>query len=124
MSNEEKLYELMGELLYAVAKADGIIQAEEKEALVDLLKDHQWAKEIKWSFEYEEKKGRSVEEAYAKVIDYCKYHGQSSLYPEFIESMKVIASSAEGVAESESEIMNSFAKDLLEKFQNDLDKIR
>ena len=40
MTDKEKLYETLGELLYAIAKADGVIQAEEKEALEKMFKNH------------------------------------------------------------------------------------
>jgi len=50
MSEKEKLYETLGELLYVIAKADGLIQEEERASLDELLKSHSWAKEIKWSF--------------------------------------------------------------------------
>ena len=37
MTDKEKLYETLGELLYAVALADGIIQKSEKNSLKELL---------------------------------------------------------------------------------------
>ncbi|NVK66305.1 MAG: TerB family tellurite resistance protein, partial [Flavobacteriales bacterium] len=70
MTEQEKLYEVFGELLYAIAKADGIIQPEEKDALGELLQKHAWASEIKWSFNYEASKNSSVEEVYNKVINF------------------------------------------------------
>ena len=62
MRDQEKLYETLGELLFAVAKADGVIQKEEITILNELLKDHPWASEIKWSFDYEVSKDTDVEE--------------------------------------------------------------
>ena len=37
MTDTEKLYETMGELLYVLAKADGVIQEEEVNKLNELL---------------------------------------------------------------------------------------
>ena len=56
MKKEEKLYEVLGELLYAVAMADGVIQAEERTAFKALFKNHPYGDKISWSFEYEESK--------------------------------------------------------------------
>jgi len=123
MQKIEKLYEVMGELLYAVAKADGIIQNEEKEALKKLLQNHASKDEILWSFEYEEAHNTSVEEIYKKVINFCHSYGPAAQYQEFIEAMNIIANAAEGVDENESKIINSFSKDLLARFQSDAEKL-
>ena len=123
MQKLEKLYEVMGELLYAVAKADGVIQPEEKEALKSLLKNHALKDEILWSFEYEEGKESSVEEVYQKVINFCHGYGPAHQYQEFIAAMKAIAEAANGVDENESKIINSFSKDLLARFQRDAEKL-
>lgn len=123
MKANEKLYETLGELLYAVAKADGVIQQEETDKLDQLLASHPWAKEIKWSFNYEVSKNSSVEEIYKKVISFCQGYGPSIVYPEFIDSMKAIAESANGVDGDEDKVMSDFSKDLIAKLQNDLDKI-
>ncbi|TLX75245.1 TerB family tellurite resistance protein [Labilibacter sediminis] len=119
----EKLYEVMGELLYAVAKADGVIQKEEKEALRKMLKNHSAGSEIIWSFEFEENNDSTVEEMYNKVINFCHSYGPAPQYLEFITAMKVIANAAEGVSEKESKIINSFSKDLLARFQQDAEKL-
>ena len=84
MKKVEKLYEVMGELLYAVAMADGVIQPEEKEALKKLLRNHMSEEDILWSFEYEESKNSSVEEIYNKVINFCHNYGPAPQYNEFI----------------------------------------
>lgn len=122
MTDKEKMYELMGELLYAMAKADGVIQNEESEALNELLKDHPWSSNIMWSFNYEAKKGRSVAEMYDKVIYFCKNHGPSPEYIEFIEAMKIVAAASNGIEKSESKIIESFSNDLLERFNQDIER--
>ncbi len=123
MQKTEKLYEVMGELLYAVAKADGVIQAEEKEALKKLLQNHPSQEDILWSFEYEEQHNSSVEETYNKVINYCHSFGPAPQYQEFINAMEIIAKAANDIEESESKIIQSFSKDLLARFQQDAEKL-
>ncbi len=123
MKNEEKLYDVLGELLYGVAKADGVIQEEEKDALKNLLHNHPYGTDIMWSFEYEEKKDSTVDDIYNKVINYCHGYGPSPIYIEFIDNMKVIAEAANGIQDKESEMIQSFSKDLLERFQKDAEKL-
>ncbi len=123
MTDKEKLYELMGELIYAVAKADGVIQEEETDKLKEILADHEWAKDIQWSFDYEVGKGNSVEDIYDKVIYYCKNYGPTPEYLEFISAMKAVAAASDGVDRNESSIINAFSKDLLEKFNKDIDEL-
>lgn len=122
MTNQEKLYEVLGELLYAIAKADGIIQNEEKEALNELLSKHTWASEIKWSFNYEESKNSSMEDTYNKVINFCHGYGPSPVYEEFIDAMKFVANASEGIDENETKMIDSFSRDLIARFQKDLDR--
>ena len=123
MTKKEKLYEILGELLYAVAKADGVIQIEEKEALKNLLKNHSSGSEIIWSFEYEESRDFPVDKIYNKVINYCHSYGPAPEYEEFIEAMKIIAEASDGIDDRESKIINSFSKDLLERFKKDTEKL-
>ena len=120
MTDEEKLYETMGELLYAVAKADGVIQEDEKTTLQRILKDHKWKDEINWSFNYEVSKQNDVEEVYAKVITVCERIGPSPLYKEFIEAMTLVANANNGVDENEAKMMSSFSADLIARFKKDV----
>jgi len=122
MTDQEKLYETYGELLYVVAMADGVIQDEERETLKSILKKHSWANEIKWSFNYEEAKAHSIDELYNKVISVCHRIGPSPIYDEFIQGMEALALSSSGIDEQESNKINSFSKDLIERFQRDLNR--
>jgi uncharacterized tellurite resistance protein B-like protein len=124
MTEKEKLYETLGELLYVIAKADGIIQLEEKNALNELLKNHPWASKIKWSFNYEESKNSSAEEILNKVINFCHRYGPTPEYGEFIEAMKYVANASQGIDHNESQVINSFSKDLIERFQRDIDRLK
>jgi len=123
MRKEEKLYEVLGELLYAIAKADGVVQNEEKEALKRLLNNHPHGSDILWSFEYEESKETSIDELYNKVINYCHGYGPSPIYVEFINDMKIVAEASNGIDDQEAKIINSFSKDLLARFQRDAERL-
>ncbi|MBL4650430.1 MAG: TerB family tellurite resistance protein [Aureispira sp.] len=122
--NHEKLYEAFGELLYVVAMADGLIQEEEVSALENILAKHPWATDIKWSFDYERKKERGVEEVYARVLDYCTNAGPSPEYQNMIEVMEAMAGASNGVDEDEKEVIETFISTLIQKFKNDIKRIK
>ncbi|MFT5915558.1 MAG: tellurite resistance protein [Flammeovirgaceae bacterium] len=122
-SEKEKMYEIMGELIYAIAKADGIVQEEEISKLNEILEGHPWASEIRWSFNYEKNRGASVEEVYKKVIDYCKNNGASAEYAEFLDVMKQVAKASEGIDSEEEQVINSFTQDLMERFNTDISEM-
>ena len=121
MTTEERLYENMGELLYVIAKADGVIQDEELDVIKEILKDHKWAEEIKWSFIYEASRENNIEEVYNKVITSCHMNGPSPIYAEFIEAMNKVAEARNGIDKDEQEKIDSFSKDLIERFHRDID---
>lgn len=120
MIGKVELYDAFGELMYAVAKADGLIQNEEVQALNELVANHPWAKEIIWSFKYEQGKGKSVEEAYEKALYTCQQYGPSPEYPELLNLLTEIAAASEGVSDDEKAIIQNFEKELRAKFTKDL----
>lgn len=123
MTDKEKLYETLGELLYVVAKADGVIQTEERAALKEILKGHEWANQIEWSFNYEESKQPTIDDLYNKVITVCHRIGPSPVYDEFIKSMKILAEASDGIDKDESKIIRSFSNDLIARFKKDIEGI-
>lgn len=116
----EKLYEAFGELLYVVAMADGLIQESEITALEKVLAENPWAADIRWSFDYERKNQTSPEEAYHKVLDYCKYAGPQTAYKDMLEVMYAVAKASDGVDKKEQAVINTFIHTLTERFKNDL----
>jgi len=122
--NHEKLYEAFGELLYVTAMADGLIQEEEVSALENVLVKHPWAADIKWSFNYERKKERGVEEVYARVLDYCTNAGPSPEYQNMVEVMEAMAKASDGIDTEEQKVMDTFTHTLIEKFKNDIEGIQ
>ena len=123
MTEKEKLYETLGELLYVIAKADGIIQNEEKVSLAELVKEHAWAEQITWSFDYEALNNSSIDDVYSKVINFCHRYGPAPEYYEFVTSMKLIADATNGIDKDEEKVINSFSRDLIERFKKDIEKI-
>jgi uncharacterized tellurite resistance protein B-like protein len=120
MATKEKLYEAFGELIYAVAKADGMIQGEEVEVLEKIVKNHQWAEDIVWSFNYERKKDLSVEYVYRKAIDIFQEHGPDPEYASFLTVLEEIAQASQGKSAQEQGLINLFQMDLIKKFKEDL----
>jgi uncharacterized tellurite resistance protein B-like protein len=123
MVTKEKLYEAFGELLYAVAKADGLVQDEEMSTLKNLLQNHAWASEIQWSFNYEKGRGHSVDFTYKKAIDIFKEHGPDPEYARFVEILRLVGDAHAGMDDSEKQVIEKFQQDLLAQFQQDIDKI-
>lgn len=120
MVSKVELYDAFGELMYAVAKADGLIQNEEISALNELVENHPWAKEIVWSFKYEQGKKKTVEEAYEKALYTCQQYGPSPEYPELLNLLMDIAKASEGVSSKEKQVIQNFEKELRAKFEKDL----
>ena len=120
LKRTEKLYSTLGELIYAVAKADGAIQQEEFARLDELLRGHKWGETIKWSFEYESKKDNDPEQIYQKVINNCQFMGPAPEYLEFIDMITEVADASQGVDEDEERVIRSFSHDLIERFKKDI----
>jgi len=123
MTDEAKLFETMGELLYVVAMADGIVQSEEKEELKFMLDGHMWASGISWSFQYESAKKNDVEQVYLKALNFCQKYGPSPHYVEFIVAMKMIAKASDGIDNDEDKAIRSFSTDLISRFQADIEHL-
>lgn len=123
MKNTEKLIEAFGELIYVVAMSDGAIQKQELVVIENKLAVHKWGEDIKWSFDYEVKKNRSIEELYKKVITYCEMHGPDPEYQFLLNLIEDVAAASKGVEKSEKKVMDGFVKDLTEKFRLDIERI-
>jgi uncharacterized tellurite resistance protein B-like protein len=119
MATKEKLYEAFGELLYAVSKADGTVQPEEKKTVEGILKSHPFGSDILWSFNYEANKTHSFKEAYSKAMDIFKEHGPFEEYGKFAEILTEVAKAFEGISSEESVLIQNFKNDLTKTFLND-----
>ena len=122
MVTKVELYDAFGELIYALALADGVIQTEEITALEQILGEHEWASEIKWSFNYEKGKGKSLEDAYKKALMICKEYGPSPDYPFLFEVLDKVAAASDGIDTAEQRIIDSFKMELMAKLHKDAEK--
>jgi len=112
----ERLHDAMGELIYAVAKADGLVQESEIQKLEEILQKHPWASNIHWSFHYEQNRENSLEEAYAKALDTCKEYGPSEEYAFLFDVMYEIAKASHGLNTEEAQLIVRFKLDLKAHF--------
>ena len=120
MVKRERLYDAFGELIYAIAMADGAIQKEEIVTLEKLVRSHPWAKEIRWSFNYEHHKHHSAEEAFDHAINICKLNGPDPEYKYLLEVMTQVAEAFNGIVPQEQKIIEDFKSDLHQRFEQDL----
>lgn len=123
-ADKEKLYETLGELIYVIAQADGLIQDSEIALLEEIIANHPWGATIGWSFNYELNKDNDVEDLYKKVINTCQDYGPSPEYAQFIEIMNAVASASEGIDDHEDKAIANFSKDLIERFSQDTEPLR
>lgn len=112
--SKTELYDAFGEFLYAIAMVDGEVQEAEVKKIEELLTEHEGAQEIQWSFSYEYQKGKSVEEAYKKAIDICKYYGPSPDYPFLIDAVRKVAEASNGLDDKEKEMIARLEKEISE----------
>jgi uncharacterized tellurite resistance protein B-like protein len=121
MIKRERLYDAFGELIYAIALADGAVQKEEIEALNHVLRTHPWAKQIQWSFDYEIENKHSVEDAYQKALDICKENGPDPEYKYLLQVMTAVAKAFGGIVPQEAELIDNFRYELRDRFIKDLE---
>ena len=120
MVSREQLYDAFGELIYAVALADGVIQKEEVTALTEILRGHPWAAEIKWSFNYEKIKGNPLDDTYKKALVTCQDNGPDKEYKFLLEVLETVAHASKGIDDGEKKVMRNFEAELRAQFEKDL----
>ena len=123
MTKKEQLYDAFGELAYVLAMADGTIQPEELRQVKEILEQHPQGADIQWSFNYEAKHQRPLDEVYQKVIDACQAIGPDAEYPFLIDMLEKIAAVHAGKSREEDNVIKGFTDDLIERFRKDLNAI-
>ena len=122
MVSKTRLIDAFGELIYAVAIADGMIQPEEIKSLEKMLKGHPWASEIQWSFDYEMKNKNSLKDSYQKALETLKENGPFRDYHYLVEIIEKIAEASGGTDKSEKIVIDGFQKSLRDHFLEFLDE--
>ncbi|MEM7104150.1 MAG: TerB family tellurite resistance protein [Bacteroidota bacterium] len=122
MINRERLYEAFGEIIYVVAMADGLIQPEETKALEDILQNHEWAKDIQWSFEYEADHMRDPSDIYKKALNTFIENGPDAAYESLFEILEEVAKASGGMDSEEASTLIDFDVDLRNQLIKDIEK--
>ena len=122
MVSKTRLNDAFGELIYAVAIADGMVKPEEIKALEDLLNGHPWASEIQWSFNYELKNRHDLKDSYQKALETLKENGPFEDYNYLVEIIEKIAAESDGVDKNEKIIIKDFQQSLRAHFLEFLDE--
>ena len=120
MVKRERLYDAFGELIYTIAIADGDIQSEELKALEKLISNHPWAKEIQWSFNYENSKRHTIDEVFEHAINTCKENGPDPEYKYLLDVMIKVAEAFNGIIPEERKLIDNFKMNLTKRFEADL----
>ena len=116
MVSKTRLYDAFGELIYTVAIADGIIQEDEVKIIEERLKEFEWGEEVKWSFNYEKKKGSDLKETYLKALETFKDYGPHPDYYNLIELLEDVAKASDGFDRKEGRVISIFNKSLRAHF--------
>ncbi len=125
--NYKKLYIELGKLLYAVAKADGQVQAQERTALKEIVKDQLAPLEpsidafgsdkafyAEFEFETLDAANISYQEALASFIHYVHLHQNlfnDQLIKLTFDAVKHIANAYKGTSKMETEIIDQLNKE-------------
>lgn len=121
MQSRSRLYDAFGELIYTVSLADGMIQPEELDKIHEVLMNHPWGQEIKWSFDYEARKNSDPQETYDKALQILKDHGPDEEYVFLVDILEQIAEASNGIIPEEREVIEGFQQSLREHFMLYLD---
>jgi uncharacterized tellurite resistance protein B-like protein len=116
MTPIERLYYALGELAYAIAKADGIIQKEEKEKLHGILETEFRTHKVGFDiseiiFQILQKDGTDSKTAYDNALYELKLNSQyvsEHLKTHFIAVMKKVGEAFPPVTQSEGSIIDDF----------------
>lgn len=122
MVSQARLHDAFGEIIYAVAIADGLIQEEELKTIDEKLSQVSWGKDAKWSFNWERKKETQLKEAYLKALDTLKENGPTPSYYDLINILEEVAKASDGFEKKEGQVISIFNKSLRSHFLEFLDE--
>lgn len=116
MVSQARLHDAFGEIIYAVAIADGLIQEEELKVIDEKLADFSWGEDAKWSFNWERKKETQLKEAYLKALHTLKENGPTPNYYDLINILEEVAKASDGFERKEGQVISIFNKTLKAHF--------
>jgi len=105
--------------MYAVAMADGSVQAEENECFNKIIKKHKFGDKIKWSFYHELKENTPLTHSLNKALDTLCAFGPFEDLPFLFNALEDIADSFNGIVIEERKLIDNFRKKLHERFMAD-----
>lgn len=113
MVQRQQLYTAFGQLIYALARADGEVQQEELEQINKLLITHQWSNDILWSFNTEYSKKALSDTTLTKSIAIFREYGPYYEYPYFFHVIEEIAKAYNGIVKEEQQVLDELREVLL-----------
>jgi hypothetical protein len=113
---KERLYEAFGELLYALAQVDGVVQPEELSKIKALLSPYRWGETVLWSFNYEHGKSGNMKDIYQKAFNCFAEYGAFAEFYELMEVLEKVAAASNGISIEERQLIDGFKHDLREVF--------
>ena len=122
MVSQARLHDAFGEIIYAVAIADGLIQEEEIKVIDEKLAQFDWGEDAKWSFNWERKKETKLKDAYLKALETLKENGPTPVYYDLIKLLEEVAKASDGFERKEGKVISIFNKSLKSHFLEFLDE--
>ena len=120
MEHLQNLYYALGELAYAVAKADGTIHKEEKKTIHDIViaelkKNNFYFENLELTIRFLQKDNIPVETIYVEALDVMRsnhFYFDKSLKEKFIGIIQKIADAFPPITLSEQSIIDKFKRDI------------
>jgi len=113
---KDQVFKAFGDLLYAVASADGKVQVEEKELLASVLSHHHYAFDIISTFKSHSHLNTSIEKASTQALETFIAYGYFEGYAEFKIILEHLAEACEGISAEERKVIDHFFDALNEHF--------
>lgn len=115
MENLDKnVLDAFGRIIYAVAKSDGEVQAEETAVIQDIIDNHTWAQEMELSFAIESALDEDANEVFDEAIETFKFNEIGSHAKEFVDLLEKIAEAHDGIVSEEEVLIDKFKAKLAE----------
>ncbi len=115
--SKSRLYDAFGEIIYAVAIADGDVSEKKLTTLKNALIGHPYAEQILWSFCYEKSKGNKLNDAYKRSIQTLLDNGPHMDYVFLFDTLQQIANTNNRMNKKEGRVICSLEKRLMAHYR-------